>query len=837
MDRAGLSSAEAAARLRREGPNALPDAARRSLLRVALDVAREPMFALLLGAGALYLLLGDLAEALLLLAFACLSVGIAVAQEARTERALEALRDLSSPRALVVRDGEHRRIPGREVVRGDLLILAEGDRVPADARLLAAESLEVDESLLTGESVPVRKHAAAGAGEGAGTPPRPGEDPAAVYSGSLVVRGTGEAVVRATGPRTELGRIGAALGTIEREPPRLRAQTMAMVRGFAVLGLLASLALGLLYGLLRGDWLQAALGGIALAMAMLPEEFPLVLTLFAVMGARRIARVGVLLRQASALQTLGATTVLCTDKTGTLTRNRMAVAATLPEAPLDAAGLLRLAAEASEDAPFDPMEVALRQAAPEAAGGVPRRHYALRPDLPAMGRAWEAGGTARLAAKGAPEAMLRLCDPPPAEALRIATAAAALAARGLRVLGVAEATDLDPARLPDRLEEAGLVLRGLVGLADPLRPGVPEAVAECRAAGIRVVIVTGDHPETARAIAAEAGLDTAPVVTGAELASLDEAGFAARAARAAILARVLPEQKLRLVQALKSAGEVVAMTGDGVNDAPALKAAHVGVAMGARGTDVAREAAAAVLLEDDFSAIPRAVRLGRRILDNLRKAMGYIVALHVPIAGMAFLPLAFGLPPVLGPLHIAFLELVVDPVCSLAFEAEPEEANVMRRPPEDPRAPLLAPGLIGWGVAQGIVAFATTGGIYLWASQAGLAEPALRAIAFTTLVVALVALILVNRSFSASPLVALARPNPTLFTVLGAVGLLLALVLAVPPAAALFRLDGFEPWHLLPALGNGAAVLLLLEAGKRLLASPRGGPRHAMGVEHRGGRG
>ena len=758
------------------------------------------MFALLLGAGALYLLLGDLAEAVVLLVFACLSVGIAVAQEVRTERALEALRDLSSPRALVVRDGMHQRIPGREVVQGDLLILSEGDRVPADARLQAAQALEADESLLTGESIPVRKHV--------------GGDPATVLSGSLIVRGSGEAIVEATGPRTELGRIGVALGTIEREPPRMRAQTMVMVRGFAIVGLLASLAMALLYGLLRGDWLQAALGGIALSMAMLPEEFPLVLTVFAIMGARRIARAGVLLRQASALQTLGATTVLCTDKTGTLTRNRMTVAAAQPEAPLDEHGLLRLAAEASEDAPFDPMEVALRQAAPQATGGTPLQHYGLRPELPAMGRAWATGTGARLAAKGAPEAILRLCAPPSAAAERIAAAAATMAARGLRVLGVAEAEWPSPSQLPARLEDARLVFRGLVGLADPLRPQVPEAVAECRSAGIRVVMLTGDHPDTARAIALEAGLEAAPVVTGAELARLDDAGFAACAAKVAILARMHPEQKLRLVQVLKAAGEVVAMTGDGVNDAPALKAAHVGIAMGARGTDVAREAAAAVLLDDDFGAILQAIRLGRRIIANLRKAMGYIVALHLPIAGMAFLPLAFGLPPVLGPLHIAFLEMVVDPVCSLVFEAEPEEADVMRRPPEDPQAPLLAPRLVAWGVLQGVVAFATTGGLYLWAWQAGLPEAALRSIAFIALVAALLALILVNRSFSASPLVALARPNPVLLAVLGVVGMLLLLVLAWPPATTLFRLDGFEAWQTGLAVANGVAVLLILEATK-----------------------
>ncbi|MFG1425158.1 cation-translocating P-type ATPase [Roseixanthobacter glucoisosaccharinicivorans] len=830
----GLSDVEAAARLKRDGPNELPQGEQRSPLKIILDTIREPMFALLLAAGLLYFVVGDPAEAAILFGFATLSVLIAVVQELRTERALEALRDLSSPRALVIREGMQKRIPGREVVRGDLLVIAEGDRVAADALLITTAALEIDESLLTGESVPVRKAAAApGAIAGEGELHADTDDRSAAFSGTLVVRGQGRGIVRGIGRKTELGRIGQSLGTIEREPPRLRAQTRRLVRLFAVAGISISILAAVLYGLAGNDWTSATLGGIALAMAMLPEEFPLILTVFTVMGAIRIAKARVLTRRAAAIEALGAATVLCTDKTGTLTQNRMTVVelrdtegapVALAEADAalgpEAAHLVLLAARASRDRTFDPMERAFHDLAARAGIAPPWPQTAvcdfdLRDDLPAMGRVWGAAEeTPRLAAKGAPEAIVRLCRLPPEKAAQILAAAAEMAGRGLRVLGLADGEV--HATADTRLEGQALAFQGLIALADPLRPGVREAVGECRAAGIRIAMVTGDHPATAAAMARAAGLDAEPVVTGRELAALDPPTFAAAVAKAAVFARIVPEQKLKIVEALKAQGAIVAMTGDGVNDAPALKAAHIGIAMGGRGTDVAREAAAMVLLDDDFNSIVRTIRLGRRTFDNLRKAMGYVLAMHVPIAGLAFLPLALGLPPLLGPLHIAFLEMVIDPVCSIAFEAEPEEPDLMQRPPRKATDALLPLALMAWSLIQGLVAFAAAGGVYVLSLYAELPPDVVRGRAFLTLVLASVVLIIVDRSFSSSLLTAVTRPNSALVAVMGLATVMLGIVLGVPPAAALFRFGDVGLAGVGIALAAAIAMMLLLELAKGL---------------------
>ncbi len=832
--RQGLTQAEAAARLSAEGYNELPAPARGGTLRVVLDVLREPMLALLLASGVVYLVLGDLTEALILLAFALTSVVVTAVQQARTERVLEALRDLTSPRALVIRDGGRLRIPGREVVRDDLVILAEGDRVPADAAVLRSSELLVDESLLTGESVPVSK-AFLRAGDEISAP-RPGGDGLPyVFSGTLVVRGTGLAQVTKTGARTEIGKIGQSLRTVELEPPRLRVQTQRLVLLFGTIGAGVSLLAVVLYGLLRGGWLEAILAGIALGMSMLPEELPVVLTVFMAMGAWRISRARVLTRRPPAIETLGSATVLCTDKTGTLTQNRMAVRELrLPDGrawhlepsaePLPPAyrAVLRSGALASAPEAADPMEVAIHEAAEQhlspadlpAAGWRLARSYGVVPGLLAMSQLWRSpGGEIVVATKGAPEAVAGLCRLPESGRQELMAAVDNMAALGLRVLAVAAGTWAGP-DLPAAQQELTLEFLGLAGLADPLRPGVQKAVAECQGAGIRIVMITGDYPATAAAVAEQAGIAAGRLLTGAEVERLTDAQLAEHARDASVFARIMPQQKLRIVQALKTDGEIVAMTGDGVNDAPSLKAAHIGVAMGGRGTDVAREAASLVLLDDDFGSIIEAIRLGRRIYDNLRKAVAFIFAVHVPIAALALIPLLFGSPLLLGPVHIAFLEMVIDPVCSLVFEAEAEEEDVMRRPPRPVAQPLFPWSWTAWSVFQGGCALAIVLGVYIGAIARGMPEPEVRAITYFSLVFAIIVLVFANRSFSPSLARWLRRRNPALGVVLLSVVALLALSLFWPFAQRLFQ---FGPLHLddlAITAAAGVGLLALLQVAK-----------------------
>ena len=831
----GLDEREARRRLIVEGANELPAAGRRTPLHMVAEVLREPMFALLIGAAIVYLLLGDVVEGVVLLLFASLSLTISVVQETRSERVLEALRAMTSPRALVIREGQRRRVPGREVVRGDLVIVAEGDRVPADAMLLDASGLLVDESLLTGESVAVRKRARHSPREAAG--PAGGDDLPSLYSGSLIVQGLGIAEVHATGAQAQIGRIGKALAGIDTASPRLAAQTRSLVRIFAAVGLAAcAIAVGI-YGFARGSWLDACLAGIALGMSMLPEEFPLVLTVFMMMGAWRISKARVLTRRSAAIETLGSATVLCTDKTGTLTENRMSVVAlaagnaaierlagaggNLPGAIL---AVLRTGAMASAPEGIDPMDRAIRAAAgadATAAHATLVRRYALTPDLLAVTQVWQMPDCSdvAVAAKGAPEAVIGLCRLEGPAAARIREAVEVLAAEGIRVLAVAEAAH-GPGMLPERAQEFAFSWVGLIGLADPLRTAVPDAIAQCRAAGIRVIMITGDYPATARAIGKLAGLDHDLVITGTEIANLSDAGLVQRVREVGIFARVAPEQKLRIVRALQADGEVVAMTGDGVNDAPSLKAADIGIAMGGRGSDVAREASSIVLLDDDFGSIVQAIRLGRRIYDNLRKAMAYIVAVHIPIAGMAVLPLLTGLPMVLHPLHIAFIEMIIDPACSIVFEAEREERDLMQRPPRPRNAELFSPATITWSIVQGALALAAVATVFLLTARAGLPAEDVRALSFFTLVLANLSLIFVNRSQRGFSVDFLVGRNHVLLGISTAALLLLALSVSWQPARQLF---GFRPIHAddvgvtALAIGLLAAVLFTLKPLARRL--------------------
>lgn len=816
-DDPGLSSAEAARRLAIDGPNALPGDGGRSWLHIVRETVRDPMFSLLLAAAGLYLLLGELQESLSLGLMVCVVIGLTLYQEGKTERAIQALRDLSSPRARVIRDGQVQTLAGRELVRGDLMLVAEGDRVAADAELLSGGELQVDESLLTGESVPVSKNAGA---------------VSALHAGTLVVQGQGLARVSATGPRSQMGQIGQALQTVQAEESPLRRQTRTLVHRLAWLGLGLSVLLVLIQGLMRGDWLQALLAGIALAISMLPEEFTVVLTVLPALGAWRLSHQQVLTRRIAAIETLGATSVLCVDKTGTLTQNRMRVASlsaggaelTLDGAPRsdlpeDFHALVEYAILASRIDPYDPMEQAFHALGQQFLAQTEHLHarwslvheYALTPELRAMAHVWkgEAQDFHVVAAKGSPEAIVDLCHLDAPRRGEVAAAADAMAARGLRVLGVARARHAGPP-WPAGEHDFDFEFIGLLGLADPLREEIPQAVRECREAGIRVVMITGDYPVTARAIARQAGLDAQEVLSGDELERLPDAELQQRLRTASICARIAPAQKLRIVQALQATGAVVAMTGDGVNDAPALKAAHVGVAMGARGTDVAREAAAIVLVDDNFASIVRAVRQGRRIFGNLRKSMSYIMAVHVPIAGMALLPLLLGWPIVLFPMHIALLELAIDPACAMVFENEPADEDVMRQPPRDPAAPLFAGGTLVQAVLQGLGVLAAVLGVYLWGTQQ-LDEAQARSLAFSTLVLGNLALIVSNRAGPSGLLASLLVPNRMLWGVMAFTLGLLALALYLPPLTGVLHMAPLSAGLLGIALAGAGACLLWFE--------------------------
>lgn len=832
---AGLSDQEAAGRLRSEGPNELPSVKPRGLFAMVWEVVREPMLLLLIGAGAIYLVLGELKDSAVLLASIFVVLGISLYQQRKTERALEALRDLSSPRALVVRNGKEKRIAGREVVHGDIVVLQEGDRVPADALVLSAVSLSVDESLLTGESVPVRKAPGSTSTDIA----RPGgEDTNSVFSGTMVVQGHGVAKVMATGVRTELGKIGKALTTLEPGESHLRQEVSRVVKIMAVSGISVCVLVAVFYGLTRGNWLSGILVGITMAMALLPEEFPVVLTVFLALGAWRISRRNVLTRTSSAIEALGSATVLCVDKTGTLTQNQMTVrtlfaagqSCALDDArndlPEQFHELVEFGILASQRKPFDPMDIAFKRLGKRYLSNSEHLHqdwrllreYPLSPRLLAVSRVWQSSdATANVvAAKGAPTAIAGLCHLSSAEVDKVKSHAESMAEEGLRILAVARA-EFSSDVLPDDPHEFQFRFLGLVGLADPIRPEVPAALRECYTAGVRVVMITGDFGGTARNIARQAGFKASDrVVTGPELEKMDATELQSTVKSVNIFARVVPEQKLRLVEALKSNGEIVAMTGDGVNDAPALKSAHIGIAMGGRGTDVAREAAQLVLLDDAFSSIVAAIRLGRRIFDNLKKAMSYVLAIHVPIAGLALIPVLLKWPLVLLPVHVVFLELIIDPACSVAFEGEPEEANVMTRPPRDPQQPLFDRRTLLLSLLQGISVFLIAVAVFVIAHLRGEPETNTRALTFTTFVIANLALILTNRSWTRVIVATLRSPNPALWWVIGGALGVLVLVLYVPFVRDLFRFSTLHILDLVICFVAGVFSVMWFEALKIL---------------------
>jgi len=801
----GLSEETAAARLKENGFNELEAEKKKTIFSIILNILVEPIFILLISCGMIYLFLGDLREALLLLISLFIVIGITFYQENKTERAVEALRDLSSPRALVYRNGVAKRIAGREVVEGDVVILSEGDRVPADCVLVDCSNLSIDESLLTGESVAVTKsHSSDFDAQFV----QPGGDSLPfAYSGTLVVSGVGIAIIKRTGMSTEMGKIGKSLKEVKVERSLLEKETDSLTKKFTVVAIILFVIIVLSYGFLKNNWVESLLTGITLAMSILPEEFPVVLTVFLALGAWRMSKKKVLTRKNTAIQSLGSATVLCTDKTGTITQNKMTLRAIYsnnsflwlsktPKIPSEFHETIEYGVLASQKEAFDPMEKALTEIGYRTLGNTHHIHknwnllkeYSLSPELLSVSHVWDSPNKKEhiVAAKGAPESIADLCHLSAAEEKKVLAKAAEFSKSGLRVIGVAKAEA--SSNLPKDQHDFKFEFVGLLGFEDPIRPGIKSAIKDCYTAGIRVIMITGDFPGTAINIAKQIGLNNPDKhLSGHELREMSNNELAVAIKKINVFARITPDQKLRLVEALKANGEIVAMTGDGVNDAPALKAAHIGIAMGQRGTDVAREASSIVITDDDFVSIVNGVRMGRRIFDNIRKAMAYVLAVHIPIAGTALFTVIFDLPLMFLPVHVLFLELIIDPACSIVFEAEPEEKNVMKRKPRDPKEKIFSKKTIFISTLQGLTSLVFTLAVFYLSFATTGNENYARTMGFCTLILSNLFLILTNRSWDSSLITSFKEKNSFLMIILFGAMFVLAAALSVPFLQESFR--------------------------------------------------
>ncbi|HUX98711.1 MAG TPA: cation-translocating P-type ATPase [Candidatus Deferrimicrobium sp.] len=947
-DVTGLTDEEAARRLQKDGPNEIATEKTGSILNILIGTIKEPVFILLLIGALLYIFIGDVTEGLVLLSFIIVIITIDLYQEARSSRAVEALRAMSSPRAKVLRSGVGKYISGREVVRNDILYVLEGDVVPADAVLLSANNLKIDESLLTGESVPVEKKA-----------PRLEEAPKNnlisdeefkrnhIYASTRVVAGRSIAKVIKTGKNTEVGQISQRLKEINLEETPLQKQTGLLVKRIGLIALICCLTVVLYYVFAPGildifvKIKEGVLSGISLALALIPEEFPIVLTIFLALGAYRIASKNVLTRRVPTIESLGAITVLCTDKTGTLTENKMKVAAlavfpiertlkkieekfeedlikieptkleddfcikdikkknsneekryalqvskeecdTCVEECAIKGGLIfrlssmeekfrslqqsnntekneidlpyqfdilaRYAVLASEPNPFDPMELAFLELADKYVWrhkelAIPKdwnilKHYELSPALPATTHVWacedlDAEKPCILSMKGAPESVLDLCHMMEREKEIVEQTTKIMADEALRVLGVAgnEIKHHHYADLPDDQHSYKFRFLGLLGLYDPPRPESAPAIAKCRDAGIRVIMVTGDHPETAGTIAKAVGLSFGDnnrgvkgIVTGPELVNLKEQGRDKELLKdpaVNVISRTSPTQKLDIVNALKEAGEFVAMTGDGVNDAAALKASNVGIAMGARGTDVAREAADLVLVQDDFASIAAAIEQGRRIFDNIRKAMMFILAVHVPIVLLSIVPLFMGYSGFLAPVHIVLLELIIDPACTLVFENEPADADVMLRPPRKIDTPIIPRRGFGVSLLQGVVIGVSLLGFMLFLTVIFPACPMifLRTATMLALIAANLTLILTNRSMKLNFIRLITIKNRMFWILVVFVIIISVLIFGIPALTGLFQFTALPFNIILLSVLVGCGSVLWIEAIKPFIGS------------------
>ncbi|GAB2515673.1 cation-translocating P-type ATPase [Spirosoma aerophilum] len=820
----GLSAAQVEAARKQYGPNQAETEDKPIGWRLLIEVVSEPMFILLAVASLLYGLLGQWQEGIVLGVAMVIVSGISVFQAVRSDRALGALRQLTQPTVSVLRDGQIALVAIADIVVGDTVWLTEGQTVPADGVLVQANDCSVDEAILTGESVPVAK-----------TTPETDR----FFAGTLLASGSAYVCITAIGKATELGKLGQSLRSINVEKTPLQQQISQFVTRMAFAGFGAfALVWGINFAR-SGDWATSLLLGLTIAMSVLPEEIPVAFSSFMALGAARMIRFGVLTKQPQTVESVGSASVICTDKTGTITQEGMTLAmlydvhaqAVVPlnrSLSPSARDVLAYARWASEPEPFDAMEraivVAYQQIVDEQATKpvAITYEYPLGGTPPMMTHVYALDdGHRRVAGKGAVERILRVCRLSEAEANPLRSQANELAEQGYRVLGVA-ASEWEGDTYPAEQDDFNWVFKGLVALENPPKPNAKHVIEQFGMAGIAVKMITGDSPETARAIARQVAMpDAHQVLTGDTVMALSDEQLQQEVRRVNVFARMFPEAKLRVIRALKAVGEVVAMTGDGVNDGPALKAAHIGVAMGKRGTELAKQAASLVLVNDDLSGMVDAIAQGRLIYQNLKRAVGYIVSIHIPIILTVAVPLLFSWQYVniFSPVHVIFLELVMGPTCSIAFENEPAERNLMQQPPRPLSATFFTWRELSFKILQGLAIALATLGVYYWTMQAGHSQDQVRTMTFTTLVLSNVWLTLVSRSERASVLTTFRRPNSLLWLMMGLTLLMLTIFLFVPSARQLAQFDQLAGLDLARCIGLSLAGVLWVEGGKRLRQS------------------
>lgn len=787
MTSQGLTSQQVEQSRAENGENLIPSEKKLSLVRQIITVASEPMLILLISAGVINFFLAEFLDASMLMVTVFIVLGISIVQSRRTENALFALQQLSTPFAKVIRNGSEMKIPSNQVVVGDLLLLHEGDRICADALVVEGVALSADESTLTGESVPVAK-----------------EIGQTVFSGTLITRGHGRAIVTAVGPFSALGKIGKSLQEIPFEKSRLQRDVDQIVRVIGFLGVITVFSVVIIYGSTRDNWLEGALAGIAAAMALIPEEFPVILTLFLAIGAWRMSQVRVIARRPSAIEALGSISALCVDKTGTLTMNKMEVTQIHldgikfhvgEESPSEAiARVIEVGALACPTSIFDPMDQAFKDMALKF--GIDSQHlsiqeFPVRAERLAYIHVWQMEDGLLVAAKGAPETIAQLCGFDETERNLLAERVHEAADQGFRVLAIAQAHARSKDEIPLHIEELRLTFLGLALLHDPVREGVMESISQCARAGIRTIMITGDHPSTAKSIAREIGLTNPDsFISGSMLDLMNDDELQERIRDLSVFARVTPEHKLRIIRALQSNGEIVAMTGDGVNDAPALRAANIGIAMGGRGTDVAREAAALIITDDNYNSIAQGIHRGRTTYANLQKAMSYVIAIHIPIFGLALLPIfSTSWPLILLPGLVAFHEVIIDPACSVVFEEESADPDIMKHQPRSVQRKVFTKPELSISIAQGLSVLAVLMTLFLYSFTMGRSDGEIRSLIFGALMLSNIGLILTNRSRSLTVLETFRqRKNRAVnWVVIGAL-LIVTTLLTVPALRTIFDL-------------------------------------------------